>query len=186
MNIFSFKLFFCCLLLTILCGGWKSFQKKEVCKTENNGQEKRDTAFPYFIGKHPLPKRYAVYFEFYGSSANLYSLNFERLLFLHTYKSGRMNRFSLRIGVNCNQEKYALPLMFHFSTGRVKCFETGAGWVPWLSEKKRVDGVAAFAGFRLQPTTVGLMARFGLTPTYLIQEKRHWRMLYGISFGFVF
>lgn len=186
MNFFSFLLIFVCLHFAAFCGGQNNAPGKELSKTEKNHIEKKDTSFQYFIGKHPLPQRHSVYFEFYGSAANLYSLNYERCFFYHKSKSERWTRYSVRIGLNYYEKKAAVPLLLHFSAGREKCFEAGAGWVPWFSDKKRVDGVAVFSGFRLQPYKSGMMARFGLTPTYLVQEKRHWRMIVGISFGFAF
>lgn len=170
-------------LFSIISEGQNTSPKKELHKTETHKKEKSDSIFLYQCVTHSFPKKESLYFEFFGNSANLYSLNYDRSFFVQTLKPCRWARYSIRIGVNYFEGKYALPLMFHFSRGKEHCFEAGAGWVPWFSENKRVDGIAAFTGFRFQPVITGLLARFGITPTYLIQEKNHWRMVYGFSFG---
>jgi hypothetical protein len=186
MNFSSCILVFFCFLFSVSCVGQNIPPQKELSKTEANQKEKQDSCFQYFVGKHPEPKQNSLYFEIFGSSANIYSLNYDRCFYMHKRKREKWSRYSFRIGINYFVEKCAIPLMIHFSTGREYCFEAGAGWVPWLSDKKRVDGVAAFTGFRFQPKKTGMMARFGLTPTYMVQEKSHWRMIYGFSFGLAF
>lgn len=165
-------------LIVISCEG-QGIQPK-------NEASQKDTSFLHFIGRNPVPKKQALYVEWFGSAANLYSFNYERCIFMHKLESKKWVRYSLRVGINYYMEKYAVPLMVHFSTGIDYCFEAGAGWVPWLSDKKRVDGLAVFSGFRYQPERLGLMARFTITPTYLIQEQKHWRMIFGASFGWAF
>ena len=186
MKSFYFIVFvFLCLSSTI-CIGRTLPAEKDLFNSEKKQLEAADSSKKFQVIKHSAPEKNALYFEFFGSSANLYSVNYDRSIFVQTLKPGRWARISLRIGVNYFAGKYAVPLMLHFSRGREHCFEAGAGWTPWFSEDKRVDGIAAFAGFRFQPISSGLMARFGLTPTYLVQEKYHWRMIYGFSFGFAF
>ena len=132
-----------------------------------------------------LPVKQSVYFEAFGNSGNLYSFNYDRSLLSIKRNSGRFNRYVLRVGVNYF-EKLAVPIMVLFDTGNEGYFEFGAGWVPWFSKEKRVDGVAAFAGFRYMPNEGGMTARAGLTPTYMIQGTDHWNMIVGVSVGYSF
>jgi hypothetical protein len=161
-----------------------NFSKGQNNKVVLEAYEK-ETPFLHFYGKHPAPRINALYFEAFGNSANLYSVNYERCISLRKLESGKWIRCSIRLGVNYF-EKAAIPMMFHISRGLEYCFEAGAGWVPWFSSEKRVDGIAVFSGFRYQPKSRGLMARFAITPTYLIQESDHWRMLVGFSSGWAF
>ena len=183
--------FFSCLIIVLFfcvsnfCTGRSILFKKELSQTNLYHQEKNDSTFPYFIGKHPVLDKQSLYFEIFGNSANYYSLNYERCIFLRSLHSDKWIRFSLRFGINHADKKFALPIMIHFSHGTDRCFEAGAGWVPWLSDTKRVDGIAVFSGLRYQNRS-GLMARFGVAPTYLIQEKDHLRMIFGFSFGYAF
>jgi hypothetical protein len=177
LNVFLF-LFFCSVFVNF-CDGQNNQPPLEVVS-------KKDPPFLHYYGKNPPPQMQAVYFEAFGNSANLYSLNYERCLVLKKCRSYKWCRYSLRVGVNYFMEKLAVPMMMHFSKGDDFCFEAGGGWVPWFSAQKRVDGVAMFSGFRYQPGRTGLMARFAITPTYLVGQKNHWRMIFGFSCGWAF
>ena len=172
--------------LSLYCMGGHVRSVGELLKSEQGSKTRNDSTLDYFVRRAPMPRMQSLYFEFFGNSANAYSLNYEKCIYQNKVQSGMWNRYSIRIGLNYYTEKYAMPILFHFSRGLESFFEAGAGWVPWLSENKRVDGIAAFSGFRYQPYRSGLMARFALTPTYLIQDKKHWRMIFGFSFGWVF
>ena len=186
MNFPSCIYLFFFLLSAFFCDAQVGSTEKITANVADVQKVKQDSTFPYFFGKHPTPEKNSFYFEIFGSSANLYSLNYDRCFFMHKLKREKWNRYSVRIGVNYYAERFAVPVMVLFSKGREYCFEAGAGWVPWFLDNGRVDGVAALVGFRLQPNKPGMLARFGLTPTYLVQEKIHWRMMYGFSFGYAF
>src|SRR5436190_1012218 len=85
-------------------------QKTEPAKTQISKIGRTDSSLQFWTGKNPLPDKNALYVEWFGSSANVYSLNYERCIFLHKLRYDNWARVSVSAGANWFLDKYAVPL----------------------------------------------------------------------------